>query len=145
MDRWFPRVAWHHIERTLLIFGVLGASASVATGFIAEDLLERHDELVEMHEFFALSTLLSFGLLLLGECATFMNAHFATHRTNAENTLHRLSTVLERVLGNRTVSCLLAFVGLIAIWLTGLIGGVMAHGTSVDPLAEPILKLLGPY
>jgi hypothetical protein len=33
--------------------------------------------------------------------------------------------------------------GLLAISLTGLLGGVLVYGTSADPIAGLVLKLLG--
>jgi hypothetical protein len=50
---------------------------------------------------------------------------------------------VENLLTNRTLTLILAIVGVVAISLTGLLGGVMIYGTSADPLAPFILKILG--
>lgn len=54
-----------------------------------------------------------------------------------------LAVSLEKLLGNQILSVCLAIVALIAIALTGLLGGVMVYGVSADPVAPMVLKLLG--
>ncbi len=39
-SKWFPNVSWKHIERALLLAGVLGAFVSLSTGEVAEHLCD---------------------------------------------------------------------------------------------------------
>ena len=50
LQKWLPNVAWKHIERVLLLVGVLGAFAALSTGEIAEHLTRPNHDLVETHQ-----------------------------------------------------------------------------------------------
>lgn len=132
--RWFPSVSWKHIERALLFFGVLGAWASLYTGEIAEHLVKPPHDLVEMHSTFAAAATWIYGALLLGEILTIWQ------------TLSVKIPLLKSVgalLTHRVFGRILALVGLIAITLTGLLGGVLVYGVSADPFAAIVLQWLG--
>ncbi len=134
VNRLFPKVSWKHVERVLLLFGVLGAGAALLTGEIAEHLVEPNHDLVEMHSLFANITTWTYGVLLVGEIlAVFMSK------------LSRVPYVqkLCAFLTHPIISRLLAIVGFIALTVTGVLGGVMVYGTSSDPMAGFILNLLG--
>jgi uncharacterized membrane protein len=134
MSRWFPNVSWRQIERVLLVVGVLGACAALATGDTAEHLLvQRNHQLIEAHSTFGVISTFIFGALLLGEITAFYNSR---RRNN-------VALWLEKVLCNRLFSALLALVGLVCISLTGLLGGVIVYGVGVDPFAPIVLKMLG--
>ena len=133
LGRWFPKVAWRDIERLLLVVGVGGAFLALATGETAEHLVRPNHDLVEMHSLFAsISTWLSVALLL-GELAAMVNKR----RSFA------ISVFIEKVFCNRIVSTLIAFIALIAISITGLLGGVLAYGLTADPVAPFVLNILG--
>jgi uncharacterized membrane protein len=141
VQKWFPSVSWNHIERALLFIGVLGAFAGLLTGETAEHLFQPNRELVEMHAFFATLSTWVFGTLLVGEILSMAHSYI-----NA--TLHAVKIKwfifgLESLLTDRVFSVVLACVGLIAISVTGLLGGVMVYGLSADPLAETVVNLLG--
>ena len=53
LQKWLPAVAWKHIERALLFFGVLGAFAALSTGEIAEQMTRPNNDVVEAHSLFA--------------------------------------------------------------------------------------------
>lgn len=44
---------------------------------------------------------------------------------------------------NKLFRVLLALFGFIAIFVTGLLGGVLVYGPTADPLAPYVLKILG--
>jgi hypothetical protein len=48
-----------------------------------------------------------------------------------------------KILTEKTLSKVLAFLGLVSITITGMLGGVMVYGVTADPLAPMVLKLLG--
>ncbi|MCX6747864.1 MAG: hypothetical protein NTW98_02895 [Candidatus Nomurabacteria bacterium] len=76
LAKYFPNVAWKHIERALLVFGVLGAFASMTTGETAEHLTNPNEKLVETHAFFASFSTWVYGLLLAGEILSYLNVSF---------------------------------------------------------------------
>lgn len=140
-DKWFPKVSWKHIEMTLLTLGVLSAFVAASTGETAERLEQPDRQLVEAHATFASITIWLYGLLLVGEFLKFFNPKIAL-KLNIP-WLNDLLLFIEKVLTHRVFSKVLAFLGFVAIFVTGLLGGAMVYGTSADPLAPFVLKLLG--
>lgn len=141
LNRWLPSVAWKHIERALLVVGVLGAFLSLATGETAEHLLRPNRQLVEMHSFFASLSTWLYGALLAGEFLSVVNPMLVPKISFAPIT--KLMVFFEKLLGSTVVSKILAFLGLVAISVTGLLGGVIIYGVSADPIAGIVLKILG--
>ncbi len=142
MSRWIPRVAWKDIERILLSVGVAGAFVALSTGETAEHITRPDRALVEMHSLFASLSTWLYGALLLGEAMTiFNNSRIAQNTTFAW--LLPVTKFLERVLTNNVFSAVLALVALVCIAITGMLGGVIVYGTSADPFAAGVLRLLG--
>lgn len=139
--KWFPTVAWKHIERALLFFGILGAFAALSTGEIAEHLARPNHQLVEMHSLFASVATCIYGLLLAGEILLIATPRIANKIKSPD--LIKYLSFITKILTNRMVSVVLAIVGLITISLTGLLGGVIVYGTTADPLASIVLQILG--
>lgn len=141
LPKYFPAVAWKHIERILLVAGILGAFVALATGETAEHLIQPNHQLVEAHSTFAAISVWMYGLLLAGEVLE----NFASFIQNKINIpfVTKASVFFQKILTNNTVSIVLAILGLVAITVTGLLGGVMVYGTSADPLAGIVLKILG--
>ena len=140
--KWFPSFAWRDIERVFLVVGVLGAFVALATGDTAEHLIHPNHQLVNMHSTFgALSTWI-YEALLIGEIAAYVKERKYSWAVNP-SALSKLISFLEQVLCNRVVSIILALAGFIAISITGMLGGVLAYGTTADPLSPMLLRMLG--
>ena len=141
LQRWMPSVSWKAIERFLLFFGVLGAFAALATGETAEHLSRPNHQLVEMHSTFGAIATWVYGILLFGEIVSIINTSYQSLLK-----VEKFQTILlklENIFYNQTFSKLLAVVGFIAIFVTGLLGGAMVYGTSADPVAGLVVRLLG--
>lgn len=140
-ERWFSGIAWKQVRQVLLVFGVLGAFASLSTGEMAEELVRPDRNIVEMHELFANISTWVYVVLLLSEVMSLLNAYVVPKFKN--QTLISAFLKLERFLSNRSLGILLAVVGLVSISVTGLLGGVMVYGLSADPFAPIVLNILG--
>lgn len=140
-QRWLPKVSWQHIRLVVLVAGVLGAMAASATGELAEELVRPDHRLVETHAFFASASTWIYVLLLVGEILFVINPYLAVRFFS--NPILKIFTFFERILTNKFIAILLAVLGVLAITLTGLLGGAMVYGTSADPLAPFVLKMLG--
>ena len=141
LEKWMPSVSWKQIERLVLLVGVLGAFAANSTGELAEHIVNPNHQLVETHSFFAGASTLFYVLILVGEILTLL-IPFIIQKLNIVP-LVKLFTFFEKLLTNKSLVILLAFLGLISISITGLLGGVMVHGITADPLAPIVLKMLG--
>lgn len=139
-DRWFPKVSWREIRFVVLLAGVLGAFFANTTGEVAEHIARPDHKIVETHAFFALLSTWVYGLLCLGEVLFFTNSFLS--KKIPSSAISVLSFV-ERILTNKAITMFLALSGVVAISITGMLGGVMVYGVSADPLAPFVLKLLG--
>ncbi len=142
LKKWIPNVGWRDIERVLLLVGVLGASAALATGGTAEHLLRANRKLVNAHANFGIAATWLYGALLAGEIAAIINAKNFVYIQNLQF-IKKILLLLEKVFCDPIFSGIIAFIALIAISVTGLLGGVIAYGLTADPVAPFILKLLG--
>jgi uncharacterized membrane protein len=139
--KWFPRVAWKQVGLVLLLAGVIGAFVANSTGEIAEHLVRPDHNLVEMHATFASISTWVYGLLLIGEVLSVLTINIIPKIGIPKLTSFLVS--IQKILTNRTLSIILALAGLVAISVTGLLGGVMVYGTTADPIAGVVLQLLG--
>ncbi len=140
-ERWFPKVAWRHIELALLLVGVVGALIADSTGDLAEELTQPDRALVNMHATFAVTASWVYGVLLLGEFLAVLNVSVMDRLVSPG--VKTISVKTEKVLTHSLLSKVLALLGLFTISLTGLLGGVMVYGTSADPFAQVVLTWLG--
>lgn len=142
LQKWFPRVAWRDIERVLLLFGVLGAFAALATGDTAEHLVHPNRVLVDAHSTFATVATVIYCALLVGEVAAVFNT-YKDRLSSSWAWLLTISGFIEKIICNKVVACILALAGFVAISITGMLGGVIAYGLTADPVAPLILNVLG--
>lgn len=140
-DKYFPKVLWKDLERAFLFVGILGAFAALLTGEGAQHLVRSNHKLVDMHSFFATAAVWIYGAILLGEILSIITP-WINQRLRLPIVL-KIIFFLRNLLTDRFFSKILAILGLITISLTGLLGGVIVYGTSSDPLAGVILKILG--
>jgi uncharacterized membrane protein len=138
--KWLPRVAWGQIEMLLLVCGVLGAMAASATGETAEHLARPDRNLVETHVFFAALSTWMYGLLLATPIARALIDRVAQRIPSG---ITKLVQSIVSILEKPFIVGVLVVVGLIAITLTGVLGGVMVYGTTADPIAPIVLRILG--
>ncbi|MCA9352805.1 hypothetical protein KC901_01335 [Patescibacteria group bacterium] len=140
--RWFPGTSWNHIYKILLIPGVIGAYLSMATGETAAHLTRPDRDLVGLHEFFAGATTNIYLILLIGEFFPVI-LRVLRNIKHIPRVVVRIVYQLGRIINHPTVMIGLALVGAIALFLTGVFGGILTHGTSADPLAPFILNIFG--
>jgi uncharacterized membrane protein len=116
---------WMNTKAILAVFGFLGAVAAYITGPEVEGGAPR---ILEMHESFATATLLIFGILAL---------HYVLRWARHEGIHHRIPMLPDWIV------IMLAIFGLVAITITGGLGGAMVYGTNFDPFMAPVFRMLG--
>jgi uncharacterized membrane protein len=140
-QKWLPKISWIQIERVLLFVGVLGAFSALYTGDIAEHLTDPNRQIVELHSSLAYLSTFLYGLLFIGELLAIFSPIFVKKFNNF--TVNKFIAFFEKILTDRIFGIVVSLFGLLAISLTGLLGGVLVYGTSADPIAGLVLKLLG--
>ncbi|MBX4200336.1 hypothetical protein KW790_02665 [Candidatus Parcubacteria bacterium] len=124
-ERVLSKPYWFFIKAVLVIFGELGAIVAFMTG-----PEEGGGALIDMHERFAIMTLIIFGIISL---------HYLLRWLRHEGYHLRLPTLPSFLLVT------LALAGLFAITITGGLGGALVYGTHFDPFMAPVFKFLGVY
>lgn len=114
---------WFQIKAILAVLGTLGAYVAAASGPDGGG-----SALKEMHEQFASLTVLIFTIIAL---AYLLEWFFPSKYSNF---VHRPYIIIP-----------LAILGLVAVTVTGGLGGALVYGTQFDPFMAPIFKLLGVY
>lgn len=151
-DRYIKKIAWRDIKLLLILVGVIGAGLSLMTGEMSEHLLRPAHDIVEMHALFAQITTWTYAILLLGEMGSWYIRNVvgsvqleSTDGTNIEKTfrLKKVAQVLHTWVMSPYIATTLSVIALIALVLTGVLGGVMVHGVSADPISPFVLNLLG--
>ncbi len=136
LERFVPSISWKDAEKVLLFFGVIGAFVARATGELAQELTAPNHALVESHELFAGISTFIYGALLFGVIASYLT-------TVKYMPLKSLFTFIEGIFSESLFAKLLALFGLVALAITGMLGGVMVYGLTADPLAPLVLNILG--
>lgn len=133
---------WFYIKASFVIIGTLTSYLTYITGDMLEE--EFTGPLVEMHSWFAIITLIIFTILSIAylvswiEKTTWGPMIGATPFRKVWNVLKQIRTFIM----HPAVLIVLAFLGLIAITVTGALGGALAYGPDVDPAVSFIYHLL---
>lgn len=145
VGKWFRRIDWKSVKTFLILVGFVGGWVASMTGEQAEHMLPRDfavRNLVHMHSFFAQLTMILFGLFAFEVVIRFIKAKYA----NTYNKFGILAKIVDwclNLLEFRLFRMLLALMAMIAIFVTGLLGGVLVYGPTADPIAPLVLKILG--
>ncbi len=137
----FSNVFWKDTERILLVVGVLGAFAALSTGEVAESLVRSNPQLVEMHAAFATAATWAYGLLLAGEILLLLIPWISANFQAVK--IVKALTIVKDILTHRVFSIGITILGLLALSLAGLLGGVITYGVTADPVAPFVLRILG--
>lgn len=136
LGRWFPRAPWDSIKMFLVVLGTLGAGAAIATGSLAKDLITDRSlrKIISLHETFAQATTIIFGLLAGAYSIRFIFREYPQFAKRFSGTSF-LQHIADGVL-KRWIAIPLACMGIIALAITGALGGIIVYGPDVDPVAK---------
>ncbi len=141
VSKWFPKVNWQPIKNFLVLVGFVGGWVAQMTGEQAEHLVGE-SKLVSTHAFFAQVSMVLFGIFAVEVVINFIKTKYF----NVYQKFGILAKIIDWALGilqKKFFRMFLALVALIAIFLTGLLGGVIVYGPTADPIAPFVLKILG--
>ena len=138
--------SWYYIKSAFLILGTIGAFMALATGENAEHINRPVRKVVEMHQVFASASTWIFSILsilyLIGIVENIWGENLRTSKYEIVRKAWDLKLKIRNKLFKPVIIIPLAFVGLIAILITGALGGAMVYGNSADPFISFIYKIL---
>ena len=142
VQSWFPKTSWVSIERFLLSVGTFGILLATSSGDTAKHMVRPDRDLVHTHEFFANLTLWFYMALVIIELLPVIISFTRDKKILSEKILYPITRLLP-IITKQWIIRILALLGFLALFLTGLLGGVITHGAATDPIAPFVLNMLG--
>lgn len=135
------------IKAFLVIIGSLGAFVALQTGELVEDAFRSGSstvrQLIETHSAVATSTFVIFGLLALAYIISLFNTYAAQSSFTRFVSQNPFLASVWRILSNAagfimrpSVLVILAVLGLLAVTVTGALGGAIVYGPDADPVVR---------
>lgn len=128
---------WFYTKAILAILGSASTIPAVFAGKLSEEsFTDRHD-LIEIHSSWAQGTTLLFGLIAFCYVVAVLNRN-NLFKTNGGvfNSLWQLATKLQRIILETKLIFPIALFGLLAVAITGALGGIIVYGQNLDPLTN---------
>lgn len=140
---WLRNQPWKTgVKSFLLVVGTVFAFFTLSTGEGAEQTVTDRSlhSLVETHAFFAsASTYIFLGLALIYIFRTARTRLW--YVTKVPKVLRTIIDWYSRAFDRRWFIALVALVGLVAITVTGALGGAIVYGPDVDPIVKAIYNI----
>lgn len=136
---------WNYIKAFLVIVGTVLALPTLQTGEWAEEKFMSYatdyisfvqseiGQLIELHSTFATATVIIFSILAIAYLLRLLPL-----LASLPQSVQAVSTKIQNIVLNAYVAPLLALLGIIAITITGALGGAIAHGPDTDPVVQMI-------
>jgi len=143
--RFLTRQSWYEPTKVVLLaIGVLSSFVALSSGEVAADIVGETD-LVEMHSAFAVASTWIFSVLLIAYIVHGLAVSLSVTRirTLVEKLgpIWRALIVLARFILKPSVAVILAILGLMAITVTGALGGAIVYGPDIDPIVSFVYHL----
>lgn len=138
---------WIFAKRILLFFGTLAVIVAATTGEARGGENIAPGTALAMHELMATITKIIF-IVLAGAQVVVATTTVVTRWVSKREWMYVIWKILERIsniITLRPVIIVGALAGLIAITLTGALGGGMVYGPEADPMVTVVFKMFGLY
>ena len=139
--------SWTHMKAMLVIVGVIGAFFALSSGDVAAHQLADRSlrNIVEVHEQWASITTTIFTILGVTYILSFLNRKYGDKIKKAfdgkAEKPWNLLIKLKNIIDNTPLIYLFAIAGLIAVTITGALGGAIVYGPNADPIVSLIYNI----
>lgn len=135
---------WWYIKALIVIAGSLSSFVTLETGSLIEHDFSFVRNVVEVHSLWGYITSFIFAVLAIGYLVGWISRAYplATERRPWIRPVWNILVSVQRFVLNRYVSLLLALCGLIAVTVTGALGGAISQGPDIDPVVHFVYHLL---
>ena len=141
LTKWYPRFPWDPIKLFLVLFGTVGAVAALGTGSLAEHSSQwTLRNVLGLHKSFAGISTLIFGIITATYFIRWFFQQYPGLFVGALSALSFLKNIADFILKRRIVIPL-ALMGLVAILVTGILGGIIVYGPNLDPFTKFIYSV----
>lgn len=138
---------WFYVKAVLVIAGTLGACVAYLAGDEAKHLiLQKHADLkslIALHENWALVTLIIFAIIASSYTVVWLKQYKIgwLSKDNFFGRSWKLKIMVAGFILNSSIVLILAFVGLVALTITGALGGSIIYGHSGDPFTAFVYSI----
>ncbi len=135
---------WFYIKAALVFIGSASTVPALFSGKLIENGFEDRANLVNAHSFWAELTTMIFGLIALSYFVEIINKHniFNIAQNTSFSPVWKLVLKIKKMILETKLIIVLTFLGLLAVVVTGSLGGIIVYGQNLDPFTEFIYKLL---
>lgn len=143
---------YFNLKAFLSIVGVASTVITIQTGELARSILQVSPEtqnLIRVHSSFAKLTELIFLFIAASYAVVFFERYFASTRLFAFVTQNRFAKPIWQLgksiaysIQRPLIICVLALCGLVAVTVTGALGGAIVYGPDIDPIVTFVYNLL---
>ncbi len=125
-----------YVKAVLVILGAASAWVARQTGLLIRDTFRAGSttKLVDMHETWATGSAILFTVLALAYLIAWLEREWVIR--------NKILLTFRRVILNTPLVWILALSGLIGITVTGALGGAIAYGPNIDPVAGWVYHIL---
>ncbi len=137
------RAWWFYVKAALVVPGALAAGAAYLTGNMAAEGTGANSALrqaLRAHENWAQATIIIYGAVAAVYLMAFLLRDGFIKQDGGYAS--KLAEAAERVLNSRLVP-IFVLLGLLAVTITGALGGSIVYGPDVDPVVKLVYQLLG--
>lgn len=133
---------WFYVKSAFLFLGGLGALAAAATGDFGKQLYPAARAIIRVHENFAELTIAIFGILALIYMGKFIDSLWGNYlRNSSYSSTWKSIMKINKKLFSAPVLTPLAIIGLLALTITGALGGSVVYGVMSDPFTQIVNQL----
>jgi hypothetical protein len=134
---------WFYIKALMVIVGAGSAFVTLQTGEAIENKFRYLRALVEIHSSWATTSTIVFSVIATAYAIVWINSqwHLEQRTIRYFSTVWALVTKLSVFMLKRWVVFILALFGLVAISITGALGGAISQGPDIDPVVNFVYHL----
>ena len=143
IQRWIKSVDWKSTKAVLLTIGTIGAFFAKETGETARDQITTIMPTLSWHETFAKVSFALYFLFLVEVALTIVISQSKTRKMHFPAWFMKIMHIYQGSISFAPIRIPLVVMALMALTITGVLGGVLVYGTSADPIAPLVLRFLG--
>ncbi len=141
LTKWYPRFPWDPIKFFLVFFGTIGALAALGTGSLAEHSSQwTLRSVLSVHKTFAGATTVIFGILAGAYAVRWFTLQYLELLPGFSGVFSFFRKIADFIL-KRRIAIPMAIIGLAAMLVTSVLGGIIVYGPNLDPFTKFIYSI----
>lgn len=134
---------WFYIKAAMVIIGSASTIPALLAGQLIEHQFTDRADLVETHSFWAELSTVIFGVIAICYVIEIVSRNnlFGIKLNGWMATIWQIKQKFAKTVLNTPIIVSIAILGLIAITITGALGGIIVYGPNLDPFTAIIYKI----